>query len=141
MNPEVKAKWLPALRSGDYRQTTSILNNGRGEFCCLGVLCEIAVADGVVESQATSEGCVEYFYSSADVERSVLPNRVLEWANLAGNNPLVTFPLSEVPEEFHPELQSNWTVDSAGNANITLAGLNDSGIPFSVIADLIEKYL
>lgn len=141
MNPEVKAKWLPALRSGDYKQTTSILNNNQGGFCCLGVLCEIAVADHVVESQGTIEGCVEYYSGPADVERSVLPTAVMDWAGVAGNNPTVTFPLSEIPEEFHPELESNWTVDRDGNVNITLAGLNDSGVTFSVIADLIEKYL
>lgn len=43
MKASLKAKWVKALRSGDYAQTTSSLR-GRNDdsFCCLGVLCEVA---------------------------------------------------------------------------------------------------
>jgi len=41
MKAEVKAKWLEALRSGEYRQARRILRGSSGTFCCLGVLCEI----------------------------------------------------------------------------------------------------
>jgi len=40
---EMKAnrqKWVDALRSGKYQQTTNCLNNARGH-CCLGVLAEV----------------------------------------------------------------------------------------------------
>jgi hypothetical protein len=40
MNPEVKAGWIAALRSGKYEQGKSYLHRGN-EYCCLGVLCEI----------------------------------------------------------------------------------------------------
>jgi hypothetical protein len=40
MDPEIKAKWIAALRSGDYSQTESYLRNYHG-FCCLGVLCDL----------------------------------------------------------------------------------------------------
>ena len=40
MNPEIKAKWVEALRSGKYRQGQDFLKNGN-TFCCLGVLREI----------------------------------------------------------------------------------------------------
>lgn len=40
MHVELKAKWLEALRSGDYDQGTgSLCRDGR--YCCLGVLCEV----------------------------------------------------------------------------------------------------
>ena len=39
MNPEAKAKWLAALRSGEYTRATGALKNRDG-YCCLGVLCE-----------------------------------------------------------------------------------------------------
>jgi hypothetical protein len=48
MNPVAKELWLAALRSGEYTQ-------GRGQlriddtFCCLGVLCEVAIKQGVIE--------------------------------------------------------------------------------------------
>lgn len=40
MDPELKAKWLEALRSGNYKQVRGQLALWGG-FCCLGVLNEI----------------------------------------------------------------------------------------------------
>jgi hypothetical protein len=40
MNPEVKARWVAALRSGEYEQTTDFLKDKDGH-CCLGVLCDL----------------------------------------------------------------------------------------------------
>ena len=40
-------RWIAALRSGEYAQTTSILCNDQGGYCCLGVL--QMVAEGEVE--------------------------------------------------------------------------------------------
>lgn len=46
MNPEVKTKWLAALRSGNYKQGRMALKRGVGDgtadYCCLGVLCDIS---------------------------------------------------------------------------------------------------
>lgn len=41
MDAELKAKWVKALRSGEYQQITRHLKTGDGH-CCLGVLCEVA---------------------------------------------------------------------------------------------------
>lgn len=41
LNPEIKAKWLAALRSGKYEQGQSQLRPTDTEFCCLGVLCDL----------------------------------------------------------------------------------------------------
>ena len=38
---EWRRKWVEALRSGKYRQTTGVLRDRDG-FCCLGVLCDIS---------------------------------------------------------------------------------------------------
>lgn len=40
--PELKAKWVAALRSKDYRQGFGYLRNPNGDFCCLGVLYDVA---------------------------------------------------------------------------------------------------
>lgn len=45
MNAGIKAKWIAALRSGDYAQTRGVLRGARG-FCCLGVLCDVVAPDG-----------------------------------------------------------------------------------------------
>jgi hypothetical protein len=38
VNKEIKAKWLAALRSGEFAQTKKVLRDMDG-YCCLGVLC------------------------------------------------------------------------------------------------------
>lgn len=40
MTPELKAKWIAALRSGEYPQGRKRLKSSDG-YCCLGVLCAI----------------------------------------------------------------------------------------------------
>lgn len=40
MTPELKSKWVAALRSGKYKQTQTVLRDDLG-FCCLGVLCDV----------------------------------------------------------------------------------------------------
>jgi hypothetical protein len=43
LNEELKAKWIAALRSGEYTQIKGVLRGANGEgHCCLGVLCEVA---------------------------------------------------------------------------------------------------
>lgn len=41
MNAELKAKWVKALRGGEYRQSKFALKDSQG-YCCLGVLAEVA---------------------------------------------------------------------------------------------------
>lgn len=48
MDPELKAKWIAALRSGEYQQHRDGLTNYEGRrngepasYCCLGVLCVV----------------------------------------------------------------------------------------------------
>jgi hypothetical protein len=116
MNPEVKAKWLTALRSGEYEQTTGQLHRivSHGEspagWCCYGVLCDVAIAAGVKVIRKTDEA-VEYF----DGSRALLPEAVVEWAGLSANDP-----------EVHGR---------------SLAHRNDNGVPFGEIAALIEEHL
>lgn len=72
MNEEVKTLWLEALRSGEYTQGEFRLKTdlaaGEVQFCCLGVLCEIAVKEGVI--------------SKYNGERGGTPDKVAKWAGL-----------------------------------------------------------
>lgn len=45
MKPELKAKWVAALRGGQYEQTQRTLRDSRGH-CCLGVLCDVFDPEG-----------------------------------------------------------------------------------------------
>lgn len=125
MNPEARALWLEALRSGRYLQergqltTLRTTNDGKVEaaYCCLGVLCEVARLAGV-ELTVTEPSHAERVY---DGEENYPPPRVLEWAGLATNNP---------------------TVRLASGSNITLSMANDEvGLSFVEIADLVEGQL
>src|SRR4051794_35352962 len=39
---ELTQKWVDALRSGKYKQGKGLLRDFNDNYCCLGVLCEIA---------------------------------------------------------------------------------------------------
>lgn len=41
LDKKIKAKWIKALLSGDYKQGRACLKNKKGEYCCLGVLADV----------------------------------------------------------------------------------------------------
>lgn len=80
-NSEVLAEWADALESGEYGQTNNVLRNNSG-FCCLGVLCELAVRHGVIQEaveilDSNDEPLGEFSYGGHD---AFLPRAVSEWA-------------------------------------------------------------
>lgn len=119
MKADVKEKWVAALRSGNYQQGMRKLR-GSHTFCCLGVLCDIAAREGVVEA-LQSESTSIYRYQAPDGEwsQTSLPNAVMDWAGLQSNDPLVV----------------------AEGCGVRLSELNDGGSPFEKIASLIEEHL
>lgn len=73
MYDEWKAKWVAALRSGEYKQISGQLRNAAGH-CCLGVLCDISGAGGWSDNN----------YIAADDERSgSLPFGVLDLTDIS----------------------------------------------------------
>ena len=64
MNPEIKSKWLAALRSDTYAQARSclcIVSEGEpAHYCCLGVLCEILGRPKKPDSPGAF--CVRFLY-------------------------------------------------------------------------------
>lgn len=121
MNPEIKAQWVAALRSGEFAQGFSALHSQEPVgYCCLGVLCVLAQRAGIVEASPESNGLVRYGTSDDSTEVAYLPQEVITWAGLAGRNPRVS---------------------ATGPYGKSLSQMNDEGAPFSVIADHIEEYL
>lgn len=121
MNKEIKQQWVAALRSGDYRQGTGTLKNRRGEFCCLGVLCDLAEKAGVVtwKDNAMYHGYASPSFGHLAIN-STLPLEVKIWADLNTRNPSVVY-------------------DSEYEA---LSSLNDVlKLSLNKIADVIEKQL
>lgn len=122
MNLEVRTEWVRLLRFGDYRQGHGYLHrldeDGTAVFCCLGVLCDLAVRAGVVDARRGSN-LVRY---GAVGEVGALPNEVVEWAGLSSVDPPVV-----------GRTLSSW------NDGDALRGLEPVG--FKRIADLIEAQL
>jgi hypothetical protein len=82
MNPQIKQKWVDALRSGEYQQGQYCLRTDNG-FCCLGVLCDLYGKENNVEwDLVNDDGNYEFHYQS---ER--LPLFVVEWAGVENDNP------------------------------------------------------
>lgn len=86
MNPDIKAKWVAALRSGEYKQGYGALHCGSddpkvdGGFCCLGVLCEVAVKEGVIDAGFQAYSWSNFQYGSR--EGGILPESVCRWADV-----------------------------------------------------------
>lgn len=128
MNPEIKRQWLRDLRSGEYQQGRYALKqitNGQVIHCCLGVLCEQAEAAGIVIGQEDENHMGDFIFAStnrplSDYSKSDLPNVAAEWAGLVTGDPEVV-------------------VDDG--CTVTLANLNDYGMSFVEISDIIERHL
>ena len=112
---QIIKKWVAALRSGKFRRGESYLATRKVskhvEYCCLGVLCELAAKEGVVK-RVSRLSDVAYGNERATY---YLPKEVKNWAGLrtAGG--------------------------SRGSGKQTLAQLNDDGRSFNKIADVIES--
>jgi hypothetical protein len=117
VNQEVKAKWVERLRDPRTMQGVGRLGFTDGRRCCLGVLCDIAVADGVipapVETSPDEDSWDSLLYGG---DSALLPSEVQDWAGLDSNAPMVR----------------------EGHLLSSLAELNDKGYSFKRIADLIE---
>ncbi len=80
-NKEHIQLWVDALRSGEYQQARSALKTDEG-YCCLGVACEVYQKE--VGDLEVVEGYPAHLY---DNRSGVLPEKVVTWLNVAGDNP------------------------------------------------------
>jgi len=117
MNPEVKQKWLTALRSGEYKQSQQKLKTTEG-YCCLGVLCDIHAKEGLGEWVDKGEHFSYRGLQETQTLNGTLPVSVRGWAGISYNGQLNTN-----VEDKH-----------------SLIALNDfSGYDFNEIAEVIEE--
>lgn len=118
MDPEVKAQWVEALRSGKYRQGNSVLarydhRQKRYNYCCLGVLCNL---DTNVQRRRDPGTKIAVYYDTVEPHLAsgydcYLPDTMRERVGLT-----------------HQTM-------------IDLAVMNDGDMSFSEIADWIEREL
>lgn len=121
MNPDVKPIWTGALRSGQFKQGRGALARQTKdgiEYCCWGVLCQLAAEAGIIEPPTTAwEGDDLLKFDECT---ALPPYSVLAWAGL---------------ERFGTKVTVNSMVDN-------LAIHNDNHLAdFLAIADGIEADL
>src|SRR5690242_14612803 len=75
LRKRIKQDWIAALESGEYTQGTERLKTG-DEFCCLGVLCDLAVRAGEGRWDENSD----YVAPDGAKEAGSLPEHVVRWA-------------------------------------------------------------
>lgn len=150
MNPEVKTRWLEALRSGEYVQGREVLHlaadvaGPEQRFCCLGILCDLAYREGVVTRRLEPEG-THYRYGQecqtggqgcgcSGGSTTTLPPEVVRWAGLEA--------AIRVGNEGNPTVADiELTVWNDGEQDIFDEDNNRSSTDFARIAELIEDEL
>ena len=138
MRQDFKEKLCSALRSDRFIQAKNYLVlDGvppEGEpccACCLGVAIILAMEEGlkldteIVDLEDGYEAKVVKF----NEQLYELPQTVCDWIKVGNNRRLKIYMKNEEVKELHD-----------GERFTNLDALNDRGVPFSEIADLIEKY-
>jgi len=122
MNEEIKAQWIAALRSGRYPQGAGSLCRSiddKKQYCCLGVLSELAVLEGIIESPT-----VRHFDKYTELEYagyvSFLCEEVRDWSGMSTSRGAFSVEDGEEP--------------------VSLDRLNDGGFTFDQIADVINYF-
>lgn len=78
MKKKIMQEWVALLRSGEFEQCQMKLEKD-GKYCCLGVLCQLAIVEGICEVDNT-DGKVVYY--GEDMSYGCLPSSVMKWAGM-----------------------------------------------------------
>lgn len=116
----IRDEWTAKLRSGEFKQGRFALRTKDDEYCCLGILCQIAVGYGAIDAPRPHPHSKNYRYglrsSQGETQGDVafLPIEVMEWAGI------------DTPDGRYGEIGY-------------LSTDNDNGVPFDVIANIVER--
>lgn len=133
MDPAIKERVVAALRDPANKQGRNQLRgdllqsgDGEGGVCCLELVCQEAIRDGILPPPVFRNG--RWLYGDPGfVNSSVLPSEVMKWAGLGSPNPL--FDLSP------------FTARNGYPYSIAWATLNDTlEMPFPQIADMVDYF-
>lgn len=143
LSPETKAAWVAALRSGKYPQGQDYLKHetdGVVKYCCLGVFVEI---NGYKNEKKDSRN--HYVFNYKGHTMTIYPSlNVLVEHGFPDED---SFAPLKLPVDIYRKLKSFYdTQDKSFDEDAiptedsvrTLIKLNDDGVPFDLIADVIE---
>src|SRR5216110_1229848 len=115
MDCAIAQDWAAELRSGRWEQGRGTLRSKGDTFCCLGVLCEMAVKAGVIPAPqpCAIDDCGHTYGEQAASGHA--PREVVKWAGM----------------------NSGWGSFGEGSSD-SLAIWNDNGKTFEELADVID---
>jgi hypothetical protein len=122
MNQRVKNLWIKALESGEFKQISGKLHDGKG-YCALGVLAALAMNEGV---------CTYSPQHKFDGRTRSISFNIQKWAEIDWDDEL------DLPK-FTPDASKIKIV--CKNKELTVADINDAGASFKQIAGIIKKAL
>ena len=111
MKKEIADKWVAALPR--FTQAKGWLHPRAGH-CCLGVLCEVAIEEGVALPKITENNTTSY-----DGQTKGLPYSIMQWAGL--------------------RTDTGRLISNSDGMIISLAGMNDHDSTFEDIAQVIRE--
>lgn len=140
LKPDIKRRWIEALLSGRYTQGQWYLVKHTSawddqpestQYCCLGVLCDLAAQDGVVPEYVVHGTSSDYLPWQASQGHQLPCRAVVEWAATPAR------PALQDVDQGSPS--ADWLVPGDIDG-VSLHSLNDNGATFQEIARLIEDH-
>lgn len=122
MTPELKARWVAALRSGQYAQGKGQLRRFDDTYCCLGVLANVQGCRWRPLPNVADAGDGDPYYFAPEENQGLIGTLLPQWA--AG--------LTD-PQQCHLASMNDGASDDAGGWTIPNT--------FAEIADWIEVHL
>lgn len=156
LDPEFKKQWVEALRSGKYPQGIGRLKSSLG-YCCLGVAEEIMFpltgnrwdtpkGMGVMDFDAKFINAQVFDVVSSTKFLTIETSMAAATATLCGFTGLEPLGVidsdmwTEVYQFINQRFKETGVLFSLANSKGSLSSYNDSGVPFSIIADVVEKF-
>lgn len=135
MDPTIKARWVAALRSGDFTQgqrTLTTVRDGKEYDCCLAVLCKLAIQDGIICRQFPADDSkVWYGDPDAGWEAGTIPILAREWSGIR-------------EQKVHSPVMQTCACKDCQTITVTTALIDMNDVQkksFEEIADWIEENL
>ena len=104
MDAALKAKWVEALRSGNYEQSTGALCRGE-KYCCLGVLVEVGKL--ATKNNVHFDGVVEYLFTDGSTSAGSIPDVVGDKIRLSSGRADALINMNDYEKKSFAEI-ANW---------------------------------
>lgn len=126
--PVLTQKWIAALRSGKYAQTTGCLKNDEG-FCCLGVAADVMAPKAWLKTK-NGDGKYRFRHSTNAL---FIPES--DWERLVPKGVRIKNPYYSGDDEYEDEfVELELLMDHMSDLN------DEMNLNFNEIADIIESW-